>query len=106
MPTRCSLPRTFIAGRFIGAIATTGRWRWSHRAWAGHSCRPTRSSTDGVAGLPLVELEFWREVNLVSVRGRQYSTPVGALVREVTAIKWFGNDALSVSRTPKMKLRA
>ncbi|TJW32498.1 MAG: LysR family transcriptional regulator, partial [Mesorhizobium sp.] len=34
--------------------------------------------------------EFWREVNLVTVRGRRHSPAVGALVREATQKKWFG----------------
>src|SRR5271166_2116527 len=36
----------------------------------------------GVVHLPLVEPEFWRQVSLVSVRGRRYSPGVGSLVRE------------------------
>ncbi len=32
----------------------------------------------GVIGLPVVEPEFWREVKLVSVRGRRYSPGVGS----------------------------
>ena len=44
----------------------------------------------GVIGLPVVEPEFWRQVDLVSVRGRRYSPGVGSLVREVTRKTWFG----------------
>jgi DNA-binding transcriptional LysR family regulator len=36
----------------------------------------------GIVALPVVEPEFWRKVNLVTVRGRPYSPGVGALVRE------------------------
>jgi DNA-binding transcriptional LysR family regulator len=32
-----------------------------------------------VIGLPIVEPEFWRQVGLVSVRGRRYSPAVGSL---------------------------
>jgi DNA-binding transcriptional LysR family regulator len=48
----------------------------------------------GVLAIPLVEPEFWRAVNLVTVRGRPYSPAVGALVREAMRIKWFGQSAL------------
>jgi LysR family hydrogen peroxide-inducible transcriptional activator len=44
----------------------------------------------GVVGLPVVEPEFWREVGLVSVRGRRYSPGVGSLVREAMRKTWFG----------------
>lgn len=47
----------------------------------------------GVVALPVVEPEFWREVNLVSVRGRPYSPGVGALVREAVRKSWFGQRA-------------
>jgi DNA-binding transcriptional LysR family regulator len=45
----------------------------------------------GVIGLPIVEPEFWREVGLVSVRGRRYSPAVGSLVREAMRKSWFGH---------------
>jgi DNA-binding transcriptional LysR family regulator len=35
----------------------------------------------GVVARPLIEPEFWREVNLVTVRGRPYSPAVGLLAR-------------------------
>jgi LysR family hydrogen peroxide-inducible transcriptional activator len=44
----------------------------------------------GVVGLPIVEPEFWRDVNLVSVRGRPHSPAVGALVREAMRKSWLG----------------
>lgn len=49
----------------------------------------------GVTALPIVEPEFWRQVNLVSVRGRPHSPAVGALVREAMNKKWFGKQALA-----------
>ena len=49
----------------------------------------------GVVALPLIEPEFWRKVNLVTVRGRPYSPGVGALVREAMRKKWFGNKAIA-----------
>jgi LysR family transcriptional regulator, hydrogen peroxide-inducible genes activator len=49
----------------------------------------------GVVALPVVEPEFWRKVNLVTVRGRPYSPGVGALVREAMRKKWFGNKAIA-----------
>ena len=50
----------------------------------------------GVVALPVVEPEFWRNVNLVTVRGRPYSPGVGALVREAMRKKWFGSKAIAV----------
>jgi LysR family transcriptional regulator, hydrogen peroxide-inducible genes activator len=44
----------------------------------------------GVVGLPVVQPEFWRQVGLVSVRGRRYSPGVGSLVREAMRKTWFG----------------
>jgi LysR family hydrogen peroxide-inducible transcriptional activator len=48
-----------------------------------------------VLALPVVEPEFWRVVNLVTVRGRPYSPGVGALVQEAMRKKWFGDKALA-----------
>jgi len=48
-----------------------------------------------VVALPVVEPEFWRVVNLVTVRGRPYSPGVGALVQEAMRKKWFGSKAIS-----------
>jgi DNA-binding transcriptional LysR family regulator len=48
-----------------------------------------------IVALPVVEPEFWRKVNLVTVRGRPYSPGVGALVREAMRKKWFGNKAIA-----------
>jgi DNA-binding transcriptional LysR family regulator len=47
----------------------------------------------GVAVRPMVEPEFWREVCLVTVRGRPHSPGVGALVREVSRARWPGKLA-------------
>ena len=49
----------------------------------------------GVVALPVIEPEFWRTVNLVTVRGRPYSPGVGALVREAMRKKWFGKKAIA-----------
>src|SRR5215469_5830120 len=49
----------------------------------------------GVVALPIVEPEFWRQVNLVTVRGRPYSPGVGSLVREAMRKKWFGKKAIA-----------
>jgi len=49
----------------------------------------------GVVALPVIEPEFWRKVNLVTVRGRPYSPGVGALLREAMRKKWFGNKAVA-----------
>lgn len=52
----------------------------------------------GVIGLPVVEPEFWREVNLVSVRGRPHSPAVGAVVHEAMRKSWFGRRPLAAQR--------
>ena len=52
-----------------------------------------------VVGVPVTEPEFWRQVNLVTVRGRPHSTGVGALVREAMRKKWFGRQAIAAERT-------
>ena len=44
----------------------------------------------GVVGLPVVQPEFWRQVGLMSVRGRRYSPGVGSLVSEAMRKTWFG----------------
>ncbi len=48
-----------------------------------------------VAVRPLVEPEVWRQINLVTVRGRPHSPAVGAFVREVMRVKWMGAAAQS-----------
>jgi DNA-binding transcriptional LysR family regulator len=66
----------------------------------------------GIVALPVIEPEFWRKVNLVTVRGRRYSPGVGALVREAMRKKWFGNKAIAAqlaeqsSGLPKTALAA
>ena len=50
----------------------------------------------GVVALPITEPEFWRDVNLVTVRGRRHSPAVGALVREAMQKRWFGELAVAL----------
>jgi DNA-binding transcriptional LysR family regulator len=52
----------------------------------------------GVVARPLVDPEFWREVSLVTVRGRPHSPAVGALVREAMRTQWAGMPALAVQK--------
>jgi LysR family hydrogen peroxide-inducible transcriptional activator len=47
---------------------------------------------------PLIEPEFWREVNLVTVRGRPHSPAIGALVREAMRTQWTGESASPVHK--------
>jgi LysR family transcriptional regulator, hydrogen peroxide-inducible genes activator len=49
-----------------------------------------------VVARPLIEPEIWRDVALVTVRGRPHSPSVGALVREAMRIPWIGRPALAV----------
>jgi LysR family transcriptional regulator, hydrogen peroxide-inducible genes activator len=55
-----------------------------------------------VVGLPIIEPEFWREVNLVTIRGRPHSPAVGALVREAMSTRWFGKRALAVEQAREL----
>ena len=57
-----------------------------------------RSSADypGIVFRPVIEPEFWRTVNFVTVRGRRHSPAVGALVREVMRLKWQGHKPLAL----------
>jgi len=51
-----------------------------------------------VIGIPVVDPEFWRLVNLVTVRGRRHSPGIGALVREAMRKKWYGEQASGAGR--------
>jgi DNA-binding transcriptional LysR family regulator len=67
------------------------------RSGLGFGFMPRYSVTDpGVVARPLIDPEFWRTVNLVTVRGRQHSPAVGALVREAMRVKWIGEVAIAV----------
>ncbi len=55
------------------------------------------ASHASVVARPLIEPEFWREVALVTVRGRPHSPGVGALVREAMRLPWLGRPALAVA---------
>ena len=52
----------------------------------------------GVVVRPLIEPEIWRQVCLVTVRGRPHSSPLGALVREATRL--FRHRSESVAPFP------
>lgn len=52
----------------------------------------------GVVARPLIEPEIWREVALVTVRGRPHSPGVGALMQEAMRLPWIGKPALAVER--------
>jgi LysR family transcriptional regulator, hydrogen peroxide-inducible genes activator len=52
----------------------------------------------GVVARPVVDPEFWREVNLVTVRGRPHSPAVGAFVREAMRTQWLGQPAIAVRK--------
>jgi len=56
----------------------------------------------GVIGIPVVDPQFWRLVNLVTVRGRRHSPGIGALVREAMRKRWYGEPASGIGRaTPR-----
>ena len=60
----------------------------------------------GVVVRPLVDPEFWREVNLVTVRGRPHSPAVGALVREAMRTRWMGGPALAAEAEQRREIVA
>ncbi len=47
---------------------------------------------------PLVEPEIWREISLVTVRGRPHSPALGVLVHQAMQTKWMGAEAIAVQR--------
>ena len=55
-------------------------------------------SGPNLAARPIANPAFWREVNLVTVRGRQHTSAVGALVREAMLVKWSGAPAIAVAK--------
>lgn len=62
----------------------------------GFGFMPASSATHPmVVARPMVDPEFWREVNLVTVRGRPHSPAVGALVREAMRARWMGQPAIA-----------
>lgn len=68
-------------------------------AGLGYAFMPERCVTHpGVVARPLIEPEFWRDVNLVTVRGRPYSPGVGALVREAMRVEWMGRPAVAAAQ--------
>jgi len=70
-------------------------------AGLGFAFMPQYSITErpDVVVRPLVEPEFWREVSLVTVRGRPHSPAIGALVREAMRTQWLGAAALAVQKS-------
>jgi hypothetical protein len=44
----------------------------------------------------LVAPEFWREVSMVTVRGRPHSPALGAMVAEAMHARWADRPALAV----------
>ncbi|HMG51308.1 MAG TPA: LysR family transcriptional regulator [Inquilinus sp.] len=50
----------------------------------------------GVVARACVEPEFWRDVSLVTVRGRPHSPALGMLVRESMRMQWLGKEPLAL----------
>ncbi len=70
---------------WVLAMAATG--------W-GYAFMPKHLITHpAVIAVPLTQPEFWREVSLVTVRGRPYSPALGALIQIAMKMKWLGNPA-------------
>ena len=69
-------------------------------AGLGFAFMPQYSITEqsNVVVRPLIEPEFWREVNLVTVRGRPHSPAIGALVRKAMRTQWTGESAPPVHK--------
>ena len=74
-------------------------------AGLGFAFMPQFSITEqaGIAVRPLVEPEFWREVNLITVRGRPHSPAIGALVREAMRTQWAGEPARPAQKREAQK---
>lgn len=85
------------------AVYWSGRDDWTLAmvaAGIGWAFMPVHSVRHrGVVGLPLTAPEFWREINLVTVRGRRHSPAIGALVREAMRTEWFAEAALAIRST-------
>lgn len=59
----------------------------------GFACMPQQIiDHPGVIAKPLADPELWREVSLVTVRGRQYSPAVNVLVQAAATTKWLDGD--------------
>src|SRR5262249_16318009 len=68
-------------------------------AGLGYAFMPALSAAHpGVVARPLIEPESWREVALVTVRGRRDSPGVGALVQEAMRLPWMGRPAIAVEQ--------
>ncbi|MBC9878847.1 LysR family transcriptional regulator [Bradyrhizobium sp. INPA01-394B] len=68
------------------------------RSGLGFGFMPEYTVTDpAVVTRPTMAPEFWRDVNLVTVRGRRHTPAVGALVREAMRVTWHGKPAISVA---------
>jgi LysR family hydrogen peroxide-inducible transcriptional activator len=66
-------------------------------AGAGFAFMPARSAANqAVVAKPLIDDEIWREVSLVTMRGRPHSPAVGVLVREAMRSRW-GNERASAA---------
>ena len=66
-------------------------------AGLGFSFMPRRSvNHPQVIAKALTEPEFWRDISLVTVRGRPHSRAVGALVHEAMRATWMDGHALAV----------
>jgi LysR family hydrogen peroxide-inducible transcriptional activator len=87
-------------GLFNKTVYSSDRDDWilaMAAAGMGYSFMPERSARQpGVVAKPLVDPEFWREVSLVTVRGRPHSPAVGALVHEAMLGTWSNHRALAV----------
>jgi LysR family hydrogen peroxide-inducible transcriptional activator len=68
-------------------------------AGLGYAFMPALSAEHpGVVARALIDPEIWREVALVTVRGRPHSPGVGALVQEAMHVRWVGRPALAVEQ--------
>jgi len=66
-------------------------------AGLGYAFMPSLSvDHPGVVARALIDPEIWREVALVTVRGRPHSPGVGALVQEAMHLRWVGKPPLAV----------
>ena len=87
--------RLFSAVFKHGSLTVTRRLRHTTRSESPYARARARG--------PVTEPEFWRKVNLVTVRGRPYSPGIGALVQEAMRKKWFGNKAIAARLLKKRR---
>ena len=70
----------------------------------GFACMPQQIiDHPGVIAKPLADPDLWREVSLVTVRGRQFSPAVNVLVQAAATTKWLNGDRRPSTSVPQLR---